>query len=152
MLHHKYKLVREPEIIEGARTLLFDRLVNTEPKTYEEKQALNVLNKEALRSSVYCELDRLLSTRRTVNFESEDLTVIDYGIPDLSSLSPKVVVQQKRIIKYISQAILTFEPRLKDVSVSITSVSDFDRSIVIRIEANLVVGKVLEPIYFVKQY
>src|SRR5579864_6435199 len=110
----------EPKIRSGARALLFDRLVDLEPQTQKEIRPLRVLDKKGLKDSVRRELGRLLNTRRPIPLAPhlEERTVINYGIPDFSSLSPHSDNDRKRLEFWMQEAIKNFEPRLVNVKVT----------------------------------
>ncbi len=83
--------MREPKPIAGARALLFDRLVDLHPEIREEERPFRILNRNQLKVSIRRELERLLNTRCSLSLErvgEEDRSVVNYGIPDFSSLSP----------------------------------------------------------------
>ena len=54
----------EPKPIEGARALLFDRLVDVSPEWDEHER--RILNRDQLKASVRRELERLLNTRCSI--------------------------------------------------------------------------------------
>ena len=61
------------------------------PKATEQERHLRILNHQQLKASVRRELERLLNTRCSIPLHrlgEEERSVINYGIPDFSSLSP----------------------------------------------------------------
>ena len=106
--------MREPGTIEGARALLFDRLVDFYPGVDEEEPPFRILNRAELKASIRRELERLLNTRCSLSLHrvsEEERTVINYGIPDFSSLSPQNADDHALIGSIIGQTITAFEPR-----------------------------------------
>lgn len=78
---------------------------------------------DALRQSVEQELSRLLNTRSRLTFEAFariDGTVIDYGIPDFSERSLRSDTDRDAIAGVVRRAIMMFEPRLSEPTVTFT--------------------------------
>src|SRR5947199_4436375 len=98
----------------GARALLFERLVDTELGR-EESPPFRVLSRPELRKSVSRELGQLLNSRCPVPLQligAEERTIINYGLPDLTSLSPQSADDRRLIAAIITQTITAFETRL----------------------------------------
>lgn len=140
----------QPKPIEGARALLFDRLVNTTDQDGSE-QHLRILNSNQLKASVRRELDRLLNTRCSIQLHQigeEERSVINYGIPDFSSLSPHNADDHALIATIVAQTITAFEPRLRQVRVEVGPVFSAESALWLNISAQLVVGLYSEPVSF----
>ena len=130
----------------GARALLFERLVDTEPGQ-EESPPFRVLSRQELRKSVSRELGQLLNSRCPVPLQligEEERTVINYGLPDFTSLSPQSSDDRKLIASIISQTIAAFEKRLRNVRVTAEYFEDDERRLHISVEADLVTDTVIE--------
>ena len=130
----------------GARALLFERLVDLEPGR-PEAQPFRVLTKDELRESVRRELGQLLNTRCPVplhRLAEEERTVINYGIPDFTSLSPQSAHDRKLICDLISRTITAYEPRLRNVRVCADCYEEDERRLQITIEAELLTDWVIE--------
>jgi type VI secretion system protein ImpF len=113
--------MRETRHTGGARALLFERLVDLDPSVNEESQPFRVLSKTELWESVSRELGRLLNTRCPVPLRligEVERTVINYGVPDFTSLSPQNSADRQLIATTIGQTIAAFEPRLRNVRVT----------------------------------
>lgn len=131
----------------GARALLFERLVDTELSRTEESPPFRLLTRQKLRESVSGELGRLLNTRCPIPLKllgEEERTVINYGIPDFTSLSPQSVDDRKLIASIIRQTIMAFETRLRNVQVTVEYFEDNERTLHISVEADLVTDTVIE--------
>src|ERR1044071_9488886 len=131
----------------GARALLFERLVDLEPRRKEEAQPFRVLTKAELWESVRRELGQLLNTRCPVPLHllgEEERTVINYGIPDFTSLSPQSGSDRKLIGEIIRQTITAFEMRLRNVRVNVENYEEDERTLQITVEADLVTETVIE--------
>lgn len=140
----------QPKPIEGARALLFDRLINTTDQDGSE-QHLRILNSNQLKASVRRELERLLNTRCSIPLHQigeEERSVINYGIPDFSSLSPHNADDHALIATIVAQTITAFEPRLRQVRVEVGPVFSAESALWLNINAQLVVGLYSEPVSF----
>jgi type VI secretion system protein ImpF len=130
----------------GARALLFERLVERHGEEGAASSA-DVLTKRELWESVSRELGRLLNTRCPVPLHligEEERTVINYGLPDFSSLSPRSADDRKLIASIIAQTITAFETRLRNVRVTAEYFEDDERTLHITVEADLVRETVVE--------
>lgn len=140
----------DPKPIEGARALLFDRLVDVHGD-HEHERPLRILNREQLKASVRRELDRLLNTRCSISLHrlgEEERSVVNYGIPDFSSLSPDSDDDRALIGLVLGQTIAAFEPRLRQVSVEVGRASGAESALWLNISAELVVGVFAQPVSF----
>jgi type VI secretion system protein ImpF len=139
----------EPKVRSGARALLFDRLVDTEPQSQKEVRPLRTLDKNGLRASIRRELGRLLNTRCPMPLTPiDERTVINYGIPDFSWLSLHNGDHRARLASWIRDAIVAYEPRLADVQVTVDPPIKSERSLTAKIEANLRIETIREPVAF----
>ncbi|HEU4714887.1 MAG TPA: type VI secretion system baseplate subunit TssE [Pyrinomonadaceae bacterium] len=140
----------QPKPIAGARALLFDRLVDI-GDGHEAEQPLRILNQKQLKDSVRRELERLLNTRCSIPLHQigdEERSVINYGIPDFSSLSPHNADDHALIASIVAQTITAFEPRLRQVRVEVGPVFSAESALWLNISAELVVGLYSEPVSF----
>ena len=140
----------QPKPITGARALLFDRLVDV-PDWVEQERPLRILNREQLKASVRRELERLLNTRCSIPLHrlgEEERSVVNYGIPDFSSLSPHSADDHALIASIVGQTIAAFEPRLRQVRVEVGPVFSAESALWLNISAELVVGTFAEPVSF----
>ena len=135
-----------------VRAPLFDRLIDLHPGPTAEPRPLRTLDRRGLRESVRRELERLLNTRSSLPVdrleEREELTVLEYGIPDLSSFSAGDPEDQQRLARVVARAVAAFEPRLREVRAFFERLEDSGRAAALRIEARLAVDEVSEPIAF----
>ncbi len=128
---------------------MFTRLVDTNPMESTERVPLRVLDQEDVVLSIKEEISRICDTRaaQTVDeWKSMEKTVLTYGIPDTRHLSPHNFQDMKALIAMVSEAIETFEPRLKNVKLTrkITTPASFSFSL----SAEMLVGSTVEPISF----
>jgi type VI secretion system protein ImpF len=80
--------------------------------------------------------------------ERTELTVLEYGIPDLSAFSAGSEEDLVRLSAIISRAVAAFEPRLRQVRVAGEGLAEGGRSLRLRIDAQLLVDEVAEPVSF----
>lgn len=143
--------MREPRPIKGAKALLFERLVDESPHTPAESQPFRIYDVASLRTSVSRELMRLLNTRcpmRPDVVNGHDRTVVNYGLPDFSYMSAASGTDVQNLARLLEQAIAAFEPRLRQVRVTIDPSPKSQTAVVGTIEAMLTVGSVNEPVSF----
>jgi type VI secretion system protein ImpF len=105
------------ELVRGSPVPLFDRLASVQGADGSRQQ---LLTPEQLEMSIGRELSRLMNTRSRLSpseFAEGTGTAIDYGIPDISAFSPTSHPDLDLLQATIRQAIIQYEPRLKDVTV-----------------------------------
>jgi type VI secretion system lysozyme-like protein len=143
--------VREPKPIKGAKALLFERLVDENPHTPGEAQPFRIYGVVALRDSVGHELMRLLNTRcpRSAGpAGDENRTILDYGIPDFSHMSAGSETDTHQLARTLERTVAHYEPRLRQVRISIEPSAKQRNAVMGSIEAMLVYGNVNEPVAF----
>lgn len=144
-------LPRDSKAQEGARALLFDRLVDLDGTEKTEQQPLRVLTVEGLRDSVRRELQRLLNTRSPTlpeELEGKEWTVLDWGLADYSGWYTRSVPSQTRLARMIERTIRAFEPRMLDPKVTVEEREGSDRGLSVVLEGTVRVGTLLEPVSF----
>jgi type VI secretion system protein ImpF len=75
-------------------------------------------------------------------------SVVVYGLPDITGISAKSHIEQKRLTESLENAIRIFEPRFLNLKVTLEPVNNIDRLLKFRIEARLNVEPTPEPIAF----
>lgn len=132
---------------------VLDRLIDDEPEVTREPPVSRLKSLRQLKQSVRRDLEWLLNTRRLVDEIPEDLkevrdSVIAFGLPDFTTAAIASVTDQNRVRRMVETAIATFEPLLKDVTVTVERGREFERSLHFRISANLQVEPDPEPVTF----
>jgi type VI secretion system protein ImpF len=105
------------ELVRGSPVPLFDRLSSAKGDDGHRQQ---LLSPEQLEMSIGRELSRLLNTRSRMllsEFADSTGTALEYGIPNISALSPTSHPDLDLLQATIRQAVSYYEPRLKDVTV-----------------------------------
>ncbi|MGH9446054.1 MAG: type VI secretion system baseplate subunit TssE [Terriglobia bacterium] len=144
-------MMTEPKPTTGARALLFERLTDSEPASQSERRPFRIHDLDALSESVRRELARLLNTRCPCPErlrENAERTVLEYGIPDFSSLSAASEADRSRLAGMIEQALSAYEPRLRQIHAAFQPGLLNPAVLHGRIEAVLVAGMVNAPISF----
>lgn len=132
---------------------VLDRLLDFEPKSSAEAPKSRSKSLAELKQSVRRDLEWLLNTRSFIgeideNLEEVNKSVIVFGIPDFTGMSAKSDSELNRLTRTLERAIKTFEPRFLNVKVSLEPVSNIDRLLKFRIEAQLNIEPSPEPIAF----
>ncbi len=138
-----------------TRASLLDRLIDTTPGEKKEVRPLRIMDRADIRASVSRDLGWLLNTRTPLTaaeFDSRELTVIDFGIPDFGQGTPENLADQKQRASRTEKAIRAFEPRLRDVNVFFEEEMSSERSLHMTIEAVMVADDVREPVAFMTIY
>lgn len=144
----------QPKVIDAAPALLFERLVDLEPKRLRDGQPFRTLTPQQLQASIGRELARILDTRRAVSIEAAldetpgDLTVLEYGIPDPTVMTPQNILDRADLAAVIRTAILAFEPRLHAPDVQVEPDPDRRNAVVVIVRGSMKVGTRLEPVSF----
>lgn len=144
-------LPRDSQSTEGARALLFDRLVDARPSEPVERHPLRVLSVAEVRDSVRRELSRLLNTRSPTPpevLERRPWTVLDWGLPDYSGWYTRSAPSQERLARLIEATIEAFEPRVVDPVVTVERREGQDRGLTVWIAGSVRIGTLLEPVSF----
>lgn len=108
-----------PEIIQGIPLPLFDRL--TLGSSDEAAGAL-LDSMDGMQASIRRDLHRLLNTRSNLGVErylEQELTVVDFGIPEVTVFSARNGEDRHRLEKVLKKGIHAFEPRLINLSVRV---------------------------------
>lgn len=132
---------------------LLDRLLDFDPRNSSEPQKSQSQTIRELKNSVGRDLEWLLNSRRlayelTGGFEEVNRSVIAYGIPDLTTMSPDNILDRKALVKQIEAAIAIFEPRFLSVKVTLEAIGGTERSLRFRIDAQLDIDPAPEAVSF----
>ena len=143
--------MKEPRPIRGSSLPLFDKLTETPADFGPDALADRVLGERSLRESVRQDLSRLLNTRSGQRGPLQQLvegTVLDYGLPDFSSLTPASDGDRNLLAKAVAARIAAHEPRLRNVRVVLDPDPVFPHKVQGVITASMVTGEVYEPVTF----
>jgi type VI secretion system protein ImpF len=128
------------ELVRGSSVPLFDRLASSEA---QEGVGAFLLLPEDLQASIARELARLFNTRSRLmpsEYANSTGTVIDYGIPDFSALSPRHAEDRELLESSLKQAIVHYEPRLQNVAVKVAAVPHRGDKAVVTVSGDVFIG------------
>jgi type VI secretion system protein ImpF len=139
-------MVRSPQV--DASQSVWDRLSETQERPGSSAALLRML-KESIRR----DLEELLNTRRLPARELRDFpiarsTVFNYGLEDLSSLTPGSSLGAEEVQRAVQRCLAEYEPRLTDVRVTVVSAPLARREMLLHIEAVLPVQPAAELVVF----
>jgi type VI secretion system protein ImpF len=111
------------EIERTVQPSVLDRLTDEEPRSPADRRVSYLESLQQFKRSVQRDLEWLLNSRRTPDpapesFEELRGSLYHYGIVDVTSLSDSAP-SRARLLKQVSEALATFEPRLANVRISI---------------------------------
>ncbi len=132
---------------------VLDRLLDYNPKESSESVKSRSASLSDLRNSVRRDLEWLLNTRCHTEDLDENLmearkSVAFYGLPDFTALSAKNSNEQKRLTKALEGSLRIFEPRFRELKITMEPMNNVDRQLKFRIEARLHMESASEPIAF----
>jgi type VI secretion system protein ImpF len=136
------------ELVRGSSVPLFDRLAQQEGP---EGTGAFLLSPDQMQASVARELARLFNTRSRLalsDIARSTGTVIDYGVPDFSALSPRRGEDRELLERALVQAITQFEPRLTHVRVKVDAVPERGDVAAVVVSADMAVGLQAQRVSF----
>ena len=121
----------------GARPAL-----DYSPRETQEPAKSRSASIRDLRQSVRRDLEWLLNTRcHTEDIDDSLLearrSVAFYGLPDFTGMSAKNSNEQRRLTKALENSLKIFEPRFRELKISMEPMNHVDRQMKFRIEARL---------------
>jgi len=139
----------------GARVTpsVLDRLLDNAPGEAQDPPSNIAQDLENFKAAVRRDLEALLNTRHEAlsdlsAFPEAQRSLITYGLPDFTALSGQNEQDQLRMRQAIERAVRQFEPRLQNVTVTITALEGFRHQIGFRVDAMLRVDPVPAPVTF----
>ncbi len=132
---------------------VLDRLIDREPELRQEAPASRASGLRQMKQAVCRDLEWLLNTRRFADeippgCKELQTSVAAYGLPDFTHIGVRSPADKSRLRRAIESVIVTFEPRLENVSVSLEPSEDASRLLKFRIDARLKVDPAPEPVTF----
>jgi type VI secretion system protein ImpF len=132
---------------------LFERLFDDHVSSGAD-HLLRGLTIEQMKASVARDLEALLNSRLGVRSEMTDgypharASILTFGLRDFAGMSFESPLDQRNICESISQAIERHEPRLRNVSVELTSPDKHIQLLNFSVRAMLVLDPAYEPVSF----
>ena len=132
---------------------VLDRLIDREPELSREAPASRLQSLNDLKQAVKRDLEWLLNARQRVGGVPPELKELSrslaaYGLPDFSAVSVKSPADQLWMQRVLEMTISAFEPRLENITVSLSQVRDIDHKLRFRIDARIKVEPTPEPVTF----
>jgi type VI secretion system protein ImpF len=132
----------------GGHAPLFDRLAAGGDSV---KFGLEFNTVSQVEASVQAEVAVLVNTRSRLSIEdflNQSLTVVDWGVPDFTSLSSENEQDRRIISRCLSKAIQSFEPRLTDIQIDLAPAQAGLGACRFGLQAALMLGQVSHRISF----
>ena len=103
---------------------LLDRLIDRDPAAGSDASTTRAQSIRQLKASLRRDLEWLLNTRRNPEAAPESLaevsqSLFNFGLPDFSALSLNSPRDRGQLLVQLERTVAIFEPRLKDVRVSL---------------------------------
>jgi type VI secretion system protein ImpF len=135
----------------GLPAPLLDRLMDLGSAEADEPGTPWVLEGEELRASVRREVAHVLGTRcklslkQAESLELHERSALDYGLPDLRTLG-SASEEARSLERIIARAVEAYEPRLRQIQVSVRLPPEVDEAVVGVLTAQLAQELILEPL------
>jgi type VI secretion system lysozyme-like protein len=150
-----HKLSWRPQLFPGLPVPLFDRF-DEEIDDWRVLEPYLVQTLDLLRESIQKELSNLLNTRLPPrkppqsgwSSVSEPETVLDYGVPALSSLESGSMTDHQLLRETILKKIRRFEPRLIDPHLELRSNPENPAAMLGFLRGKVILDSVMHPIDF----
>jgi type VI secretion system protein ImpF len=131
---------------------VLDRLLDYDPLVDAESPLSRTRGLRILKDSIKRDLEWLLNTRHVSDiareFKELNSSLATYGVPDFTNMSVKNSSDQNRLRKMIEQVVRKFEPRLRDITVTLEPTRELDRMLHFQIHAILMIEPTPEPVTF----
>lgn len=133
---------------------LIDRLIDREPGANSDPGVTRAQSVRLLKQSLRRDLEWLLNTRQIPDNADEEFpelsrSLYNYGLPDFSSLSIASTKERNALLRQLASTVQLFEPRLKDVKVSLLEMpNNLTRTLRFQIEALLMMDPAPEQVSF----
>lgn len=147
-------MMDKPQPDQPLVSSVIDRLLDDHPGARQETSRTGNQVLRELKQSVRRDLENLLNTRWRCttwpeNLEQLDLSLVNYGIPDVTGADLGSDQSRRDFLVILETVIGHFEPRLRDVEITILDNTEpLDRILRFRIKALLQVEPVPEPVVF----
>jgi type VI secretion system protein ImpF len=134
---------------------LLERLIDRDPNLKTDPAVSRPQSVRNLKASLRRDLEWLLNTRRNPDAAPESMSELsqslyNYGLPDFAALSINSPKDRDRLVLELEHTVSLFEPRLKDIRVSMVEddTSGYSRTIHFQIEAMLQMEPAPEQVSF----
>lgn len=124
------------------RASLIDRLLDKQAHTKSDFIPIQSQTEKEYLNSIVRDLSALFNTRSSTfeaDYESGELTVLDYGIPDFSHYSLESRDDRLKLLRHLRHAIIQFEPRIKNPVVESEKDPDNERVLTLKISGTVMI-------------
>ena len=143
------------EIERTVQPSLIDRLTDEDTHTSLDPRTTYAESLRRFKFSVQRDLEWLLNTRQIAETPPEELEELHkslymFGVPDITSMSRDSMPARRRLLRYVEEALMQFEPRLTNLRVSLVETDAEDRRRELRfvVEATLRLDPTPEQVMF----
>jgi type VI secretion system protein ImpF len=129
---------------------ILDRLITSETDEWTASRAQSL---RIFRDALKRDVEWLLNSRRPplenlAKYPLASNSVINYGLPDISSMGLHSAADQRTLIAAVQQCLRNYEPRITQVCVILESSEVVNRSLRFRIEGMMMIDPAPEEINF----
>jgi type VI secretion system protein ImpF len=138
---------------QNIQVSILDRLIDLEPIVSNESVQYRLTDFGRVKALVIRDLENLLNSKSIASYPPSGYkglhnSLYVYGLNDFTSLNPKSPSVRQQLRQEIKNKISQFEPRLKNVSVSIEAPPEGERTVRFKIVGLLILDPIAEPIAF----
>ena len=126
------------------RASLVDRLLDKHAHTKTDYIPTQSQTEKEYIDSIVRDLAQLFNTRSSTFeafYESNNLTVIDYGIPDFSHYSLENQDDRLKLLRHLKHSIIQFEPRIRNPVIESEKDPVNERKLRLRIGGTVVINE-----------
>ena len=143
------------ELERTVQPSLIDRLTDEDPRTSLDSRTTYAESLRRFKAAMQRDLEWLLNTRRIAEtppeeFEEVHKSVYMFGVPDITSMSRDSLPARRRLLHYVEEALVQFEPRLTHLRVSLVEMDAEEKRRELRfvVEATLRLDPTPEQVMF----
>ena len=143
------------EIERTVQPSVLDRLTDEDPRSPADPRVTYGESLRQFKISVQRDLEWLLNTRRTADpvveeFEELCRSLLNYGMPDITSMSRDSVASRKQLLRQVEETLGIFEPRLANVKIAMVELEgeQHRRELRFMVEATLRLDPTPEQVMF----
>ena len=138
---------------QNVQTSVLDRLIDDEPEASRESVSYRMTDFGRVKALVIRDLENLLNSKSTMSppppaYRELNKSLYLYGLRDFTSLNPKSTSLRLQLSQEIKNKIQQFEPRLKNVIVTIEAPAEGERTVRFKIAGLLILDPLVEPVTF----
>jgi type VI secretion system protein ImpF len=138
---------------QNIQVSVLDRLIDNEPELSHESVQYRLTDFGRVKALVIRDLENLLNSKSIVSppplaYRELNKSLYLYGLRDFTSMNPRSPSVRLQLSQEIKNKIQQFEPRLKNVAVTIEAPAEGERTIRFKIAGLLILEPLAEPVTF----